>query len=686
MDARDIAYDLETPPNLFTAYFRHIESGREWCFELSERRNDSTDLYNFVRLMQTNEMRLVGFNNVGFDYPVLHEFMNLYAAQGVVYAHQLHATSNRIFRSENRWANIIWSDQRFVPQIDPYLIHHFDNPAKSTGLKMLEINMRSEEVEDLPFDPVQPIALDQIDTVIAYNARDVRETAKFYVHSEKAIATREELTARFGVDFMNYNDTKIGKEFFIMELEKRQPGICFDRSSGKKKPRQTLRPNGIRIADVIFPYVKFNHPDLRRVLDYLRTVTITNTKSAPEFKDLSATINGFRFDFGTGGIHGSVERKIIRSDDTHVIIDADVTSFYPNLAIKNRVYPAHLSEVFCDVYEDLFKTRAKYPKKSAENLLYKLALNGVYGDSNNDYGPFKDPQYTMTITVNGQLSLCMCAEIVIAECDAEMIQANTDGFTVRIPRTKLDRYFEICAEWSELTKLDWEFAEYDGMWVRDVNNYIARTSAEWKSKDGVMIREPGIKTKRVGAYQYLNPLDEQWQKQPERGWHQDLGGLVIPKAAEAAMLRGENIETFIRSHTDPFDFMLRVKVPRNSRLVLHDEPFPDAVKNKDKVITHFTGDNPTQQIVQNTCRYFIARDGQMLTKIMPASGAAPQKAPDLIDMNPYNERRFSIEKGWGVATCNRASQFDWSRLDYDYYIAEARKLLLTSGDLFARID
>lgn len=631
---QDVCYDIETYSNIFSAVFEHVVSGQEWFFEISERVNQSKELYDFLTHCKTHKMRFVGFNNVGFDYPVLHEFVQIYAAQGVVYAHQLHQKANQIIHSQNRWANIIWPDQRFLPQLDLYLIHHFDNPAKSTSLKALEINMRSNTVQDLPYDPTKPVPLEGMPFLLSYNRHDVKETVKFYKHSLSAIATREDLTSRLGTDFTNHNDTKIGKDFFIMELEKRQPGICFDRSTGRKKPRQTQRSDGIRLGDVIFPYVKFKHPEFQRVLDYLRTVTITNTKSAPELNDLHAIVGGFRFDFGTGGIHGSIERRVVRSDETHVVIDADVTSFYPNLAIKNRVYPAHLSEMFCDAYEELFNTRAKYPKKSAENLLYKLALNGVYGDSNNDYGPFKDPQYTMTITINGQLSLCMCAETIIEECNAEMIQANTDGFTVRIPRDKLELYHQICKEWSDLTKLSWEFAEYDSMYVRDVNNYIARTT------DG--------KIKRVGAYQWYRP-DENGP--PERGWHQDHSALIVPKAAEAVMLRGESLETFIRNHNDPFDFMLRVKVPRSSRLMYGDEQ------------------------VQNICRYFIARDGSKLVKVMPPT----EKKPD-------QERRIGVEASHTVSLCNVATDFDWSRLDYSYYIDEARKLLLTDGDLFGRLS
>lgn len=630
----DVCYDLETYVNCFSAVFLHVTSGKEWIFEVSDRRNDSQALNDFLRLMQRTGMRMVGYNNVGFDYPVIHEFVNIFAAQGTVHAHQMHAKANQIIRAENRWVNIIWPDQRIVPQLDLYLIHHFDNPARATSLKMLEVNMRSHDVQDLPFDPMEPVPLDRIDDLIRYNRHDVAETAKFYAHTLPAIADRMDLTEKFGTDFTNHNSTKIGKDFFIMELEKRQPGICFDRSTGRKKPRQTQRPNGIRIDDVIFPYVKFEHPEFQRVLEYLKTVTITNTKAAPELKDLHAVINGFRFDFGTGGIHGSVDRKVIRSDGEHVIIDCDVASMYPNLAIQNRVHPQHLGEMFCDLYAELYETRKKFPKKTAPNEMYKLALNGVYGDSNNDYGPFKDPQYTMAITINGQLSICMLAERLISDCGATMIQANTDGITVRIKRSMVDQYYDICKQWENLTKLDLEYVEYDGMWVRDVNSYLAR------STDG--------RIKRIGAYQYHTPLDD---GPMERGWHQDLGGLVIPKAAEAVMLRGESLEGFIMSHRDPFDFMLRVRVPRNSRLELDGER------------------------VQNISRYYIARDGGKLVKIMPPT-----------PRNPDKERHIGVEAAHRVALCNIASDFDWSRLDYDYYIAEARKLILTPGDLFASVN
>jgi hypothetical protein len=163
--------------------------------------------------------------------------------------------------------------------------------------------------------------------------------------------------------------------------------------------------------------------------------------------NLNVVIDGFRFDFGTGGIHGSIESKVVKETKSYVIIDADVSSMYPNIAIANRVYPEHLSAKFCDIYEDVYKQRKSYPKGSAENMMLKLALNGVYGDSNNEHSPFYDPKYTMTITINGQLSLCLLAEKLLRIEGLKLVQVNTDGVTVACPRNKQEDYYRVCKEW-----------------------------------------------------------------------------------------------------------------------------------------------------------------------------------------------------------------------------------------------
>ena len=608
-------HDIENYPNVFLFGAIHALTETPYIFEISHRRDDRQAFYLFTEYLREHRAEEVGYNNLGYDYPVQHSILNniMYITNADIYK-----KGDSIINAgdENRFAHMVWEKDWIVPQLDLYKIHHFDNQAKRTSLKTLEFNMRMENIEDLPFTPGTYLTDSQIDTLRQYLIHDLKATLIFYKHSKKLIDFRRELSAKYGRNFMNHNDTKIGKDYFIMELEK--SGIqCFE--PGSRKPRQTHRLS-IALNSVIFPYVRFEQPEFNRVLNWLRQQVITETKGV--FTDLSADINGFSFDFGTGGIHGSIESQTIRSTENYVIIDLDVASFYPNLAISNELYPAHLGKQFCTIYKNVYDMRSSYPKGTPENAMLKLALNGVYGDSNNVYSPFYDPAYTMAITINGQLLLCMLAEELLKIPGLSMIQANTDGLTVYVPRVFTGQVEQVRHAWEKLTKLQLEEAIYDVMFIRDVNNYIA-------------VYEGGKKVKRKGAYCHSVDL----------GWHQNHSMQVVAKAAEAALVHNKDIRDFITSHEDIHDFMLVTKVPRNSKLLWGDKQ------------------------VQNITRYYVSTDGAPLTKVMPPLAKSLKLNPDA------PERRMSVCKGWLTTECNDMKRFNRATLNYDFYIKEAEKLV-----------
>lgn len=608
-------HDIENYPNVFLFGAIHALTETPYIFEISHRRDDRQAFYLFTEYLREHRAEEVGYNNLDYDYPVQHSILNniIYITNADIYK-----KGDSIINAgdENRFAHMVWEKDWIVPQLDLYKIHHFDNQAKRTSLKTLEFNMRMENIEDLPFTPGTYLTDSQIDTLRQYLIHDLKATLMFYKHSKKLIDFRRELSAKYGRNFMNHNDTKIGKDYFIMELEK--SGIqCFE--PGSRKPRQTHRPS-IALNSVIFPYVRFEQPEFNRVLNWLRQQVITETKGV--FTDLSADINGFSFDFGTGGIHGSIESQTIRSTENYVIIDLDVASFYPNLAISNELYPAHLGKQFCTIYKNVYDMRSSYPKGTPENAMLKLALNGVYGDSNNVYSPFYDPAYTMAITINGQLLLCMLAEELLKIPGLSMIQANTDGLTVYVPRVFTGQVEQVRHAWEKLTKLQLEEAIYDVMFIRDVNNYIA-------------VYEGGKKVKRKGAYCHSVDL----------GWHQNHSMQVVAKAAEAALVHNKDIRDFITSHEDIHDFMLVTKVPRNSKLLWGDKQ------------------------VQNITRYYVSTDGAPLTKVMPPLAKSLKLNPDA------PERRMSVCKGWLTTECNDMKRFNRATLNYDFYIKEAEKLV-----------
>ena len=719
--AGDWIYDLETYPNCFTFCIVRADNKNLRLFEVSDRMNQTAEILMCLRWLKSNDQRMVGFNNLGFDYPILHQLM-LDSAEAKAKGKDFEANARYFYRlavkqiesfKGDGFGHTIKAADILVKQVDLYKVHHFDNKARSTSLKMLEFNMKSNNIEDLPFPVGKKLTDSEIDTLIKYNKHDVQMTKDFYYKSLDALRLRSDLSTKYSLDFTNHNDTKIGKDYFITRLEKEIPGSCYGVDArGHRKIKQTKR-EFIRIKDCLFSYYDYQRPEFIALFDWFAKQVITETKGVfsdiPEYllgdvakyaemevkriklktkedqttflaenpmswieeEELKATeylfdsegkhvmipvldefgnvdaskkpkkariakksyygcqriattlnvvVDGFRLDFGTGGIHGSVESVIVEATEDDILLDCDANSMYPNLAISNRVYPLHLSSKFCDIYKDVYEQRKSYAKGTPENAVMKLALNGTYGETANKFSPLFDPAFTMAITINGQLTLCLLIEKFKSIPNLKVIQANTDGITCKFNKQYLEQYKQICATWEKQVGLQLEYTDYSRMFIRDVNNYIALYT--------------NGKVKRKGAYQY-----------EDLGWHQNHSALVVQKAAEAAMLKQIPVEAFIKFHDNKWDFMLRTKVPRSSSLVMVME-------------------DGTRVPQQNVCRYYPCVDGGKLVKIMPPLEAGGE------------EREMAIDKEWNVKTCNNIEDFQ-DDVDYEYYIAEAKKLVIT---------
>lgn len=679
----DYIYDLETFKNAFTFSVIKADKSEAYVFEVSPRKDNRREMFEFLEYLKTNNKTLVGFNNLAFDYPIIHFIMK----NRRFTPEQVYDEAQYIIETlkEDKFGSSIQTRFHHIRQKDLFKINHFDNKAKSTSLKMLEFNMKMDNLQELPYSPHDDLTNDQIDVLVRYNINDVIATLKFYYECYGAMELRESLSESYGIDFTNMNDTKIGSEIFIQEIEKAKPNSCYKKKfNGQREIIQTQR-SVINIGEIIFPYIKFKRPEFQAILDwfkmqriretngvfsdilesdlgdvakYAKLITKKSKKLAGEptteeiaqfrkeiplaelevkelksgknkqsfyytwrvAESLNVVINGHEYVFGVGGIHSSIPAQIISSTDDKVIVDWDVSSYYPNLAIKNNVYPKHLGIQFCKTYNDLYEKRKTYPKSSPWNGALKLALNGTYGKSNDKFSPFYDPQYTMAITINGQLSLCMLIERLLELDGAASVQSNTDGITMLINVSDSDKADQIVKQWEVDTKLEMERNDYSKMFIRDVNNYIAVYK-----KDG--------KTKLKGAYEHK--LEH----------HKDNSAIVVQKAVEAHLISGVSIEEFITNYKDKYDFMLRTKVPRNSSLITVD-------------------DDGNEYEEQNITRYYVSASdkAKSLIKIMPPAEGKEE------------DRRIGICVGKKIVVCNNILDFSWD-IDYSYYIEEANKLI-----------
>lgn len=186
--------------------------------------------------------------------------------------------------------------------------------------------------------------------------------------------------------------------------------------------------------------------------------------------------------------------------------------------------------------------------------------------------------------------------------------------------------------------------------------------------------------KLKGAYWTPDPLDyaHSISTASPPAWHKDLSNAVSTRAAVAAMLHGVDPEAYIRLCTNPYDFMLRAKVDRSSRLELGGKR------------------------IQSTSRYYVARQGEPLVKISPPVGGGiigRYKRANKVtkaeyervmeetgwqwdervctkNKSTYQERRMAFQAGWLVAECNDATDFSFDNVNYDFYVQEAKKLII----------
>lgn len=187
-----------------------------------------------------------------------------------------------------------------------------------------------------------------------------------------------------------------------------------------------------------------------------------------------------------------------------------------------------------------------------------------------------------------------------------------------------------------------------------------------------------LKLKLKGAYDYPDPLNyfQSISNMQPPGWHRDWSNIVSTRAAVAAMVHGIDPETFIRAHSDPFDFMCRARATGGSSLLLGGYP------------------------VQKTFRYYVARNGAPLVKNSPAAGPAGMfkrrngvtEGEYMRVMNAngwqwdasvctknkskYDERETGIQSGWKVADCCKAADFRFDNVEYAWYVEQAKRLII----------
>ena len=427
-------YDLESLSNLFTytGYCPIEDKYYQYC--ICGWRNDLEELYKHLH---RDKLIQVGFNNLSYDYCLIHHIINHYEEyrykSGQEVAQALYSKSQETIEQE---FSEISDKNKYIKQIDLYRIHHFNNKARIASLKDIEIAMKLPDVREMPIHHTTWCKEGDEIEVLSYNKWDVYSTYKFFLvtlgktefpnyKGRNKLELRQKLQNKFGIPCLNWPDVKIGEQL-ILKLYGDKTGI----DPYELKKRGGTKRNKIYLKDCIPKWANFESDEFNELKNKFSNTVITSIKGS---FDASVIYQNVRIDYGTGGAHSCIEPGVYESDDYWTILDEDIGSLYPSIAIQLGLYPEHLGSTFLDIYDkDIVSVRLaekKKPKKDRAMVImegYKLAANGIYGKSGEESSALYDPLYTMKTTIGGQMFLSLWTEkLVKAIPEIRFIQHNT---------------------------------------------------------------------------------------------------------------------------------------------------------------------------------------------------------------------------------------------------------------------
>lgn len=640
MSEKFVIYDIETLSNFFSIAFKDFKSGKEKFFIIHEHRNDLDMIIGWLRKFKRENYWMVGYNNLGFDAQVIEylirnrrEFKFMHPR---LLTTKIYNLAQEIINmpDEEKYMNLLPEWKLTIPQIDIYKQRHYNSKNKRTSLKWLEFTMRFPNIRSMPIRHDDEIKETMFSAIKEYNLTDTGATAEFFKRVKFETDLRLTLSHEYQLNLMNASEPRLAREIFGKFLSEKM-GVDYR----DLKERRTYRKT-IFTKQILFKYIKFEDPMLQGALDFYRKLTFNPYNFQENNMGLEEVNKVFKFHnlqevvIGLGGIHACINSGVYTSNPDWVIHDIDVKSFYPNLGIQNNLYPEHLSEDFCVVYNELYEKRTTIPKESPINYIFKIILNSAYGLSKEPNNYFHDPKYTFSITINGQLLLLMLAEFIRKEIpDCKFYQFNTDGVTVGYHPKFKDKVKKAMDKWMKLTRLELEEQFYTKMVIKDVNNYIA-------------VNEKGKVKRKGAAFAYsMNPEDK------ELDYHKNPSALIIPKALEQYFIYGVPVEKYVKESRDIFDFCLGSKIKRDFDIEMY------TLKNGQlhKEILH-------EQVV----RYYVSRSTNCSLKKKYKSHA-----------KKYGQKPTDLQKKWNMTYYNQHVEmpFEDYKVDYRFYLERIRKII-----------
>lgn len=690
-------YDIEVFQNIFHCSVLNTETKEIHKFEISPRKNQLSELILFFKQVNSpvswndnyttncsidSDKIFCGYNNLHYDNPVINyiiEYEHVLAEKPVlVITNSIFNLSREITNSgENiekwkRWKYQVWFDSFDI------LTMLYSNKLR-VGLKEIQVTMQYNNVQEFVCDWSKPLPIEDFDSMIDYNINDIESTSALLDRCKKDIDLRLAIEDEYGVKVLSKDGVNIGMKILTHKyLEK--TGLTWWDIKDLRSPQAY-----IPLKDVILPFIKYDSPILKSVLDEMKTQVVSPGRKGYE---KNFVFGGLRYTVGVGGIHSKNDPEIIIPAEDEMLIDIDVASLYPSMLIEYGFYPKHLGPEFLEVYSQIRSERieAKHNGDKIKDSTLKLALNGLSGNLQNEHNFCYSPFAVMQIRINGQLLLLMLAEKLV-ELGCRIVQANTDGLFVLLKKSIYDKVNIVCREWEQLTKLTLEEDRFEAMYQYAINDYIAVKEGYAKKKhefrDFTAVMDPktgdhikyGATNAKGETYRNMDEIRKDYIKTKgmfitEVLLGKGLSPKIIPEAIIKYFVDGIPVEDTVKGCTDIKKFLMSEKTGKQWHVEYMN------------------------QEIQRTNRFYASTDGAYLWKWKGIGEHYAWNPSELSDMaywsliqegkDPYNPPLVPDTKQYqnmltasGVTLLNMFDDkpIEDRKINYRYYLRECYKII-----------
>lgn len=453
---QEVVFDLEVFPEWWCMVYTNPDNMREKLVITSETPNYKRKIEQLIPARC-----LIGFNIKNYDLRILNGIMHscdpsrLYELSKAIIENQDNETFNEKGDPFNNYT--FWNKFNFSDLFDDWRFGSLKEFESNIGISIKE--------SEISFDK-RGLTSDEKEEIIRYCKHDVDATVKLLEFRREYIESKKMLSNMFGIKLSTaLKSTNAKLCALVLEAE----------------PKKRALDTKFIIPQRVASYLNKNLPaDVIALFDVLN--------------DDSKVVHLFdnEITFGIGGIHSTYSENIVtKSDKDYVLLNVDVTSYYPNLMMnfgymsRNVPKPEKYKEIY-DLRVEL-KKQAKAEEKlngksekwkilNSQQEALKLILNTTYGATKNKYNALYDEYQASSLCYLGQLLLASLANKLYTNIESlVVIQTNTDGILVKVARADVDRVKHIVSEWENMTGFTMEYDEVPMFFQRDVNNYIEVT-------------------------------------------------------------------------------------------------------------------------------------------------------------------------------------------------------------------